>query len=299
MTVHAFSYSKLSSFDKCPRAYEFRYVLGENERFSTIERHMGSTVHEALRWIYAERGAGRVRSPLDATEKFDELWDSPALAAAIVVKSGRAAEDYRREGREMVERHVAGRFRDDRTETLELERRFRVELDDGLRFNGIIDRVARNPDGTLRIVDYKTGSRVSDPSADPQLAYYAMWVLDEHGVDEVELVYEDLRQGRPLSGHLRRADLDAHLVTLLGSIRSILATDVYPARPSVLCRWCGFNPLCDAVEPALRFDPSRLAVAADGEGCPQCGAALRERSGRFGSFLGCSGYPGCRYTRNT
>jgi ssDNA-binding Zn-finger/Zn-ribbon topoisomerase 1 len=32
--------------------------------------------------------------------------------------------------------------------------------------------------------------------------------------------------------------------------------------------------------------------------CPQCGRVLQEREGRFGKFLGCTGYPDCRYTRN-
>jgi DNA topoisomerase-1 len=33
------------------------------------------------------------------------------------------------------------------------------------------------------------------------------------------------------------------------------------------------------------------------EVCPECGKPLLLRMGRYGKFLGCSGYPGCRYTR--
>lgn len=32
--------------------------------------------------------------------------------------------------------------------------------------------------------------------------------------------------------------------------------------------------------------------------CPQCGASMRRRSGRYGQFWGCSRYPQCRGTRN-
>ncbi|MFA6524934.1 MAG: topoisomerase DNA-binding C4 zinc finger domain-containing protein [Patescibacteria group bacterium] len=32
--------------------------------------------------------------------------------------------------------------------------------------------------------------------------------------------------------------------------------------------------------------------------CPLCGNALVERSGKFGSFYGCSIYPKCKYTKN-
>ncbi|MBO5487503.1 MAG: topoisomerase DNA-binding C4 zinc finger domain-containing protein [Eubacterium sp.] len=31
--------------------------------------------------------------------------------------------------------------------------------------------------------------------------------------------------------------------------------------------------------------------------CPECGGELREKSGQYGKFMGCSNYPRCRYTR--
>ena len=34
-----------------------------------------------------------------------------------------------------------------------------------------------------------------------------------------------------------------------------------------------------------------------GEDCPECGSPLVKKRGRFGDFIGCSGYPECRYTR--
>ncbi len=42
--------------------------------------------------------------------------------------------------------------------------------------------------------------------------------------------------------------------------------------------------------------PARSATAEPtGEQCPQCGKELVKRSGRFGPFVSCSGYPRCRY----
>lgn len=32
--------------------------------------------------------------------------------------------------------------------------------------------------------------------------------------------------------------------------------------------------------------------------CPRCGQFLRKRSGKFGEFWGCAGFPACRYTEN-
>jgi DNA topoisomerase-1 len=32
-----------------------------------------------------------------------------------------------------------------------------------------------------------------------------------------------------------------------------------------------------------------------GQDCPECGKPLVKRQGRFGPFVSCSGYPGCKY----
>ncbi|MGI8914069.1 MAG: type I DNA topoisomerase [Chloroflexota bacterium] len=40
-------------------------------------------------------------------------------------------------------------------------------------------------------------------------------------------------------------------------------------------------------------------VVEVGENCPDCGKPLVERRSRFGTFVGCSGYPECRYIKRT
>lgn len=32
--------------------------------------------------------------------------------------------------------------------------------------------------------------------------------------------------------------------------------------------------------------------------CPKCGSELKKRKGKFGEFMGCTGYPACRFTQN-
>lgn len=48
----------------------------------------------------------------------------------------------------------------------------------------------------------------------------------------------------------------------------------------------------------LGKEPVSFASEADGKKCPKCGLLMKKRNGRFGEFLGCSGYPDCRYTEN-
>ncbi len=60
--------------------------------------------------------------------------------------------------------------------------------------------------------------------------------------------------------------------------------------------WNGFKPVLDDVSAhaeSMRPEPELV-----GEPCPECGKDLVVKSGRFGEFIACSGYPECKYTRN-
>jgi putative RecB family exonuclease len=302
--MQAFSYSKVTTFRNCPKAYEFRYVLGESERFSTIERHVGTAVHEALRWAYAERQEGRTPGPASIVDCFDTQWWSPGLSRCVVVKAGLAEEDYRLEGRRMVESYATEVFDSDASETLGLESRFQMTLTDGVRLSGVVDRISRSPQGMLRVIDYKTGSRVPNPLSDPQLVYYAAWVFECYPDAKAELTYVDLRQGRELTAEFHRGAIVPHIDKLVQEIERISQVREFEANPSFLCKWCGFNPICPAVDETTRaaaanHSGANTATAKSSSAqCPECGAALAARNGRFGKFIGCTGYPGCRYTRD-
>lgn len=302
--MQTFSYSKVTTFRNCPRAYEFRYIKHETERFSTIERHMGSAVHEALRWGYSQKLANRRPDAAEFVERYDELWQGSGLTRAIVVKQGISSDDYRLQGRSMVEAFANDVFANDRSETLGLEARFKMLLNDGMRLTGIIDRIARSPAGMLRIIDYKTGNKVPNPLSDPQLTYYAAWVFDNYDDETAELSYVDLRNGKELTAEFHREAIVPHIEKLVAEIRRINATEEFQANPSMLCKWCGYNPICP--EAASAITPSKNSASqrtlgpapAGGATCPDCGSPLAGRNGKYGGFVGCTSYPDCRYTRD-
>jgi len=49
---------------------------------------------------------------------------------------------------------------------------------------------------------------------------------------------------------------------------------------------------------SLLMDKVKLADELTGESCPQCGKPIVIKTGRYGKFLACSGYPECRYTKS-
>lgn len=60
--------------------------------------------------------------------------------------------------------------------------------------------------------------------------------------------------------------------------------------------WQPFKALIDATEEGVkRADVTQEAID---EKCPVCGKPLSIRLGKRGKFIGCTGYPECKYTRN-
>jgi DNA topoisomerase-1 len=58
-----------------------------------------------------------------------------------------------------------------------------------------------------------------------------------------------------------------------------------------------YGPFAEKVEVAREKMPEkRYEPEPTGEMCPECGEPLLIRLGRYGKFIGCSGYPACRYT---
>ncbi len=246
--MDAYSYSSMSLFDRCPLAFEYRYLRGEEEAFTTIEQHLGQSVHDAVETAYAARSRGAEMSADDLLECFRQVWTAVDLPGLRIVRRNLTAERYYLDGVAMLAAFHERVFRSDPLETLCLEQRFCLDLPAGdgavFAFSGVIDRLARRPDGCLRVTDYKSGRSVPDPAADLQLQAYALHVLQRYGAEQVELCYEDLRAARTIAFLFpgSRARLVERL--LVDKIEAIEKATRFPARPSALCGWCGFNPLC-------------------------------------------------------
>ncbi len=53
---------------------------------------------------------------------------------------------------------------------------------------------------------------------------------------------------------------------------------------------------CDYSEPLEGQREPQLEII-EGESCPECGRPLAKRRGRYGPFIGCTGYPECKYIK--
>jgi len=321
--VKGFSFSGISTFKSCPKAFEFRYIKRLPESFNSIEAYMGSCVHEVLEWAYKERTEETEPSIQAALEQYSQRWQSGDFETIKIVKQDKSREDYYIAGREFLVDFFNRVFPHDASSTLYLEQKFEIPMTVAggeIVYRGIIDRISKETDGTIRVTDYKTG-KVGHPLDTLQLPSYAIYIFLNNIDQEIELCYEDLRARRTVVARIDRKGakkIKEALHREIETIRSAKPED-FVAKPSILCHWCGYNHICPAARQAetapepVNTVPSSptetIPQAADTasvpqtegeyqEACPQCGSPLRERSSKYGPFLGCTNYPECRYTRD-
>ena len=248
-----YSFSRVTTFEQCARRFRYRYLDGVQEGFDSVESFMGRQVHSAIEWLYGEREKGREPRADETVAWYCASWDAGISAGprlVRVVKDGAPLEGYRRSGADMLSRFHQARFVSDRLTTLGNEHHFRVTIGERYEFQGYIDRLARDEAGTLHIIDYKTGRKsgrgFSGREAE-QLEAYALALFSSEPVEEIELVLEYLRIGERVRKRVRREDSVAIETRLVARIEALESSTVFPPNPGILCRWCGYNDICDAV----------------------------------------------------
>jgi putative RecB family exonuclease len=132
-----------------------------------------------------------------------------------------------------------------------LELKLEAEVD-GVVLRGIIDRLDLRPDGSLVVVDYKTGRapRRSDERARlTGVHLYASLIEQSFGVVPASVELLHLREPLVLSStptDRSRRGLRQKTSAIWTAIERACASDGFQARPSGLCSVCGYQAICPA-----------------------------------------------------
>ena len=261
-----FSYTQLASFQNCPYQYRFAHILKVPRRGKPVFS-FGKTMHAVLQKLFLlvneKRGLGqtslfgpnaknakdtngrkdnKANISLDEIYKlYEECWIDDWYDSA------KQKEEYRKKGREI----LAGffeKYREDwpRAELLEKGFNFKVTVDGQARtVRGVIDRIDAGGD-KIRIVDYKTGKPKDKLTFEEkeQLLLYQMAARDlfKKEVESVAFYYLDNNSEVAFLG--TPAELIKLEEKIIATIKDIQRGE-FPARPSQLCRFCDFFPICE------------------------------------------------------
>jgi putative RecB family exonuclease len=271
-----YSHSRLSSFEDCPKKFEYRYVLRVPSETESIEGFLGKRVHEVLERLYRFTQEGRVPSLARVIARFRSWWDEHYDPERVrIVRSELDATHYRALGERCLDNYYRRFYPFDADETLAVEEKVLFSLDDAgaYRIQGFVDRVVRAPDGALEIHDYKTSQRVprqQQLDADRQLALYQLGVADRFGSAQgVRLVWHYLLPNQVRTSSRTPQQLEALRGETMALIDRIHAEQRFEPRPGPLCRWCEFAGRCPAAPASASASASASAPAADAAGRPE------------------------------
>jgi RecB family exonuclease len=270
----ALSGSQLGTLLSCPRQW-FLARKAHGEPVRTTAASFGSLVH-----VLAEHGA-YAEHPEELTSHLESVWDQLDFDANWLSAVERV------EAEAAVERFAAWQQARSAQELLGTEVRFSCDVDLGpqpgaerVHLTGTADRVERDPDGRIRIVDFKT-SRSAPSAADvalqDQLGVYQLAVqqgafADVAGPDArpagAELVYLRLAEGGvPFPRVFQQASLDdvpfpygepadegavqvggppTWVHARLAQAAEVVRSERFEARIGPACRYCPFRGSCPA-----------------------------------------------------
>ena len=250
--VPSFSHSKLESYKQCPQKYKFRYLDEIPSPIRSIELHLGDSVHRALEKLYADVARGRIASVDELLKCFQEKWDEGFSSDLRIVRAHTTPQTYLELGRKMLADYHWTFHPFTQSTTLELEEKFLFPISPDHEMRGIIDRLARNKDGSLEIHDYKTSRRLPDPkqvNSDVQLALYEIAIRHRWPeTQQISLIWHYLAFDREIRITKTRDQLETVKQSTLDLIRRIEAATSFPTHVTPLCDWCEYKEICPAMK---------------------------------------------------
>src|SRR5579872_6967089 len=144
-------------------------------------------------------------------------------------------------------------------QVLHTEESFEIRLGE-ITVVGRIDRIDSRPDGSVAIVDYKTGKARDQENADEslQLSLYAIAAKEKWGYKVGALIFHNLEENVPVITTRTESDLLAARQRVESAAVGI-ADGIFEAKPGIHCNFCAYRSLCPEKEKRI---PQKVSSAA-------------------------------------
>jgi len=244
------SFSQIDTFRTCPLHYRLKYIYNVPTEISPSQS-FGISIHASLRMFYEN-----VREGHRPTEKLilnclRQSWKSEGYLGKVHEKK------FFDKGKFYLLGYLKEGF-DRKLLPLAMEQRFTIPIiTDGrnkrpLRIGGMIDRIDEYPDGSVEIVDYKTGATIPSPKEvdkNLQLSFYALAASMipqppfARDVGKIKLSLYFLDNQQKLSTKKTKDDLGKAIAEIF-KVREEIENSDFECSGNILCRSCEYNLFC-------------------------------------------------------
>jgi DNA helicase-2/ATP-dependent DNA helicase PcrA len=257
-----FSYSQLVAFGKCPYQYKLQFIL-HVPVFGKAQFSYGKSMHETLEEFFKRIFEKLENKQVDLfggadikreKEKIGKLISFEELKKIFEVKwkdewysSKEEKEKYLKRAGESLKVFYE-KIKDEPCQTEAVEKIFYLKIKD-YSIKGVIDRIDRLTDGSVVLIDYKTGEAKEEKTVSAenkmQLLIYqiaAEEVLKER-VNKLVFYYIDNNSTLEFLGEEK--DKDKVKQEIIKRAEAIRTSD-FAATPSQhTCAWCDFRNICE------------------------------------------------------
>jgi putative RecB family exonuclease len=236
--------TKIATYLECAVKYRYIYIERIGRFYLRAKPHysFGSTLHRVIQSFHEE---GATQTAEEMAARYEQGW----IAAGY--ESPEQEQSFRAEGAEMVQAyHAAAQERlEQQLQTLFVEKTIRTDMGPFV-LAGRVDRVDRHPDGTLEIVDYKSGRwdvTPEDVASDLAMNIYQLILRRCYPNTRVIATIYCLRSGQQASAEMSDEEAEGFAEDIRALGEEILNRDYDNIEPVHIpaCMWCEFLPRCE------------------------------------------------------
>lgn len=238
-----FSFTQLETFAACPLQYKYQYLLKIPTTPSSAMT-FGDTLHKTLQRFYQEYLG-------DTSLALPRLIDIYHLSWIPVGYTSKSHEEQIKKGGEILLTNFFKTFHTPDIPIRSLEKLFKIKVYDNTFVTGKIDRIDEFPDGTIEIIDYKTGRKPPDEELKKslQLSIYALAATHKSflgkKVDQVKLTFYYLQEMNKVSMQRTAQEIQEvqeHIITSGNQMRN----NVFHPKVGPWCSFCSYRMICEA-----------------------------------------------------
>lgn len=236
--------SKISTYLACPDKFKWTYIDDRGKWYLRAKSYysFGSTLHKVLQRFH-DAGDTGVTTTHEAGAALEESWIEAGYSSQEEMMEAMA------EGKAIVESYVESvQAQKVTASTLYIEKLLRTDMGP-FTLVGRLDRVDEHEDGSLEIVDYKSGRRgvtEEEVATDLAMCCYGLLLGAKHPESAISASIIALRSGEKATVQFEpdvMAEFRKDLVVLGNEILGRDFENLVPAQKE-LCSSCDFLPLC-------------------------------------------------------